>query len=199
MSVEHLAAVLHHSQAKGTARLVLLGIANHAGDGGAWPSVATLAKYAGVTPRNVQKALRGLQELGEVRVYTQQGGLPFTSDQHRPNRYDVLVACPPWCDRSPAHRDTRQQHPALWISGVSEATPPVGGDTRGVSEATPGGVSEATPEPSIEPTYLYLNVPRSVTGPRARELACSVCSLPESECQRRAGTSGHAFDPKAAG
>lgn len=155
MSVEALSVCLHHSKAKGTAKLVLLGIANHAGDGGAWPSVATLARYANVTERNVQKALGTLAGLGEVRVHVQQGGLGGVPDFTRPNRYDVLVMCPPWCDRSAQHRDTRKRagrQVALPVDkpGVDSDTPPPKQGYR-VSDATPLPVSDATPEPSIEP------------------------------------------------
>lgn len=106
MSVEHLALVLHHSRAKGTDKLVLIGIANHAGDGGAWPSKATLARYANVNPQAVKRSLTRLVETGEVERIT-QAGWPTDqsmSDWHRPNLYRVLVECPEGCDRSPNHR-----------------------------------------------------------------------------------------------
>lgn len=112
MSVEHLTAVLHHSRAKGRARLVLIGIANHQSDAGAWPSVATLAKYAGgITVRNVQKAIADLVELGELAVSIQ--GATHIPKGRRPNRYDVLVRCPAWCDGTPQHRDLRRRDEPL--------------------------------------------------------------------------------------
>jgi DNA-binding transcriptional regulator YhcF (GntR family) len=67
MSNEAMAIALHHSRSSGTTKLVLLGIANHDGDGGAWPSLATLATYAGgVSERTVSRAIGELVELGEV-------------------------------------------------------------------------------------------------------------------------------------
>lgn len=155
MSVEALAVVLHHSRAKGTAKLVLLGIANHQGDGGAWPSLATLANYANVTPRNVRKALETLRGMGEVRVDVQGGGLLDHDDHMRPNRFDVLVACPPWCDRTANHRDTRRRSGRQVALPVDK--PPVGIDPPSRNEADPRSEStgaprsDATPEPSIEP------------------------------------------------
>ena len=105
MSIESVAIALHHSRARGTAKLVLLGIANHDGDGGAWPSLATLAKYAGgVDPRNVRKALRELEVLGEIRTHLQAGGTGRTANYERPNLYDFLLRCPEGCDRSSQHR-----------------------------------------------------------------------------------------------
>lgn len=203
MSVESLAAVLHHSRATGTAKLVLIGIANHDGDGGAWPTLGTLGRYANVQPRNVRKALGTLQSLGEIRVHLQAGGTAELPDFQRPNRYDVLVSCPPWCDRTTQHRDTRARQSPLWTNPRTDATPPDGCDPRGETDATPAPRSESSPKPSIEPT---LNTAASVPAPttaRARELAaypsrevCDVCSLTRFECSMRARTNGHLFTPK---
>ena len=104
MSVESLAIVLHHSQATGTAKVVLIGIANHDGDGGAWPAIATLARYAGVHERNVIRAIRTLEALGELTTELQAGGTHRTQDRLRPNRYSIELACPVDCDRSRQHR-----------------------------------------------------------------------------------------------
>ena len=106
MSVESLALVLHHSRAKGTDKLVLIGIANHAGDGGAWPSKATLARYANVSPDAVKKALGRLVDSGELARELQQGWPTDQqmSDWHRPNLYRVLVECPEGCRGDANHR-----------------------------------------------------------------------------------------------
>lgn len=98
-----MALVLHHSRADGTRKLVLLGIANHDGDGGAWPAVDTLATYANTSDRAVQYALRELEANGELAVALQDGGSRGPAHL-RPNRYVVLVACPPTCDRTARHR-----------------------------------------------------------------------------------------------
>jgi len=167
-----MAIALHHSRATGAAKLVLVGIANHDGDGGAWPSVATLAKYAGVTPRNVKKHIDALQELGEIERHVQQGGTRNTPDWGRPNLYRFLLRCPAGCDRTRSHRvvDNPQE-------GVSVATPGVGGDTRGVSVATREGVSVATPEPSIEPPMNTESV-WSSTSPAEKPI-CWACGQPK--------------------
>jgi len=180
MSVEHMAVVLHHSKSKGTDKLVLLGIANHAGDGGAWPSIATLAKYANVHERNVQRSIDKLVGRGELRVHVQAGGTREAPDHARPNMYDVLVVCPPWCDRTPNHRDTRKLaggQPPLWIKGVAH-TPP-------------GGVAHTPPEPSIEPDHPEV-VPQPQTARelerQARQLdprPCQVCGMSQRLCEMK--------------
>lgn len=99
-----MAIALHHSKASGASLVVLLGIANHEGDGGSWPSVGTLAKYAKVTPRAVQKAIGHLEALGEIRRYVQAGGDHRVAPHARPNRYDVTLRCPITCDRTTKHK-----------------------------------------------------------------------------------------------
>jgi hypothetical protein len=120
-----MAIALHHSRAQGSARLVLIGIANHEGDGGAWPSVATLAKYAGITARNVQKAITKLEELGEIKRHQQQGGTPTMPDHERPNLYRFTLRCPHGCDGTSRHKVGS----GLSFHPLSPATPPVASDT----------------------------------------------------------------------
>lgn len=100
-----MALVLHHSRASGTAKLVLLGIANHDGDEGAWPAIDTLATYANSGVRTVQYALRELEANDELGVALQDGNT--RAPVHlRTNRYQVRVTCPPTCDRTARHRCT---------------------------------------------------------------------------------------------
>lgn len=106
--LESIAIALHHSQASGTAKLVLIGIANHDGDGGAWPSMATLAKYANVSVRSARRGVEELEKLGEIRradTDERDATLPAHLPEHlRPNLYRFLLVCPPGCDRTSAHR-----------------------------------------------------------------------------------------------
>lgn len=193
MSVEVLALVLHHSKAKGTEKLVLLGIANHAGDGGAWPTVSTLARYANVEERSVQRALERLVASGELTVSVQAGGNAAIPAWQRPNRYDVQVSCPATCDRTHNHRHTRlPAAPAdLWTNRVTPTSPGDAHVTPPVTPTSPPGVTPTSPKPSLEP-----DTPtgcRSVTVPRAN---CSVCCLPAEDCERRSRISGHDYQPR---
>ena len=94
MSVEAMSLVLNHSRAKGAAKLILLGIANHAGDGGSWPSIATLARYANIDVRNVRRNIAALVEMGELRVKTNSGGLRGMAKWERPNLYHIMLTPP---------------------------------------------------------------------------------------------------------
>jgi hypothetical protein len=127
MSIEAMSLVLHHSKAQGAAKLVLLGIANHhSEEAGAWPSIATLSKYASVSERRVQQIVRELEQTGELVTMLQRGG---QFGQYKTNRYFVSVSCPENCDRTSAHR-----------SGVKP------GNIRGEARFTPG-VKPIAPEP----------------------------------------------------
>lgn len=164
MSVESIAIALHHSQAKGTAKLVLIGIANHDGDGGAWPSVATLAHYAGVDARNVQRALDKLVSLGEVRRDIQAGGDERVPDHRRPNRYRFLLACPHNCDRTKQHKTRHHELVSFETDGVAQASP--GGD--GVTR----GVAQASPKPSLNQTTTDDHSKRQVVNRATTDAPC---------------------------
>lgn len=144
-----MAIALHHSRAKGAAKLILVGIANHDGDGGAWPTMATLAKYGGVTKAQAQKCVAKLEQLGEIRRHVQQGGYYGMDAWRRPNRYTFMLRCPHNCDRSARHRvpadgelelefvpDAQLAHPPASAipPRVSAGGPPRVGDTQTVRE-----------------------------------------------------------------
>lgn len=103
MAIESVAIALHHSKAKGTVKLVLIGIANHDGDAGSFPKTATLAKYANVHPRRVSAAIAELVKLGEIRVIPKKGGGHSLRDELRPNVYEIMLECPANCDRTKGH------------------------------------------------------------------------------------------------
>lgn len=106
MGYKAVSAVMHHSQAKGTALLVALAIAHYHDDraetSGAWPTQELLAERARVSVRSVQRAINELVELGELEVVV-HGGLGRTYDRQT-NRYFVILDCPQGCDGSFNHR-----------------------------------------------------------------------------------------------
>ncbi len=163
--------VLHHSKARGTDKLVLLGIANHAGDGGSYPKVETLAKYANVTERAVQTAIAKLVRTGELLVERNAGGSRRTRPDARPNLYTPLVQCPINCDRTTQHRLLAYPVAAERLSfttspvdnGVNAASPR---DERG--EAGFGSRGEAGFTRTVSEPPCVDTAGDSVTGPRAR-------------------------------
>jgi hypothetical protein len=132
MSIEAVSLVLNKSKATGRAKLVLLGIANHLGDQGAWPSISTLARYANASERSVKRDIQELMELGELRVELQNAP---THQQYKTNLYWITIQ-----------------------SGVTESASGVTdwvsrGDSSGKSGVTPVGtqnINITIKEPSIE-------------------------------------------------
>lgn len=150
------------------AHLVLIAYADHANDDGtaAWPSVATVARYARCTPRTVHTKIRvlldhGLMRLGDQRLVEH---LPAN---RRPVVYD-LVMNPLGGDPLPAQPDSgcegagqpgvkllhpRDQRPsreaASSPAGVNGASPqrnePVDNPGSGVNQASPLHVENPAP------------------------------------------------------
>lgn len=108
-----------HSQATGSALLALLAIADHDGDGGAWPSMDTIAHRARVSREAARKLVRRLEDLGEIETETNGGGGLRTAAHMRTNRYEITLECPPNCDRSFRHRERAEP--------VDNTPPPNGG------------------------------------------------------------------------
>lgn len=182
MSVESLAIVLHHSKATGTDKVVMIGIANHDGDGGSWPAIVTLATYANVDPRAVKKSIRRLEAIGEVRRHVQDGGTRHMADYARPNRYEILVRCPANCDRTMSHRTPKLSTDAP-KGGVSHRTPGVLADTGGVSAKVPRGGYLADTQTSQEPPFKS-GLAHSVNSPGAEAL-CWSCAKPSGHPKKR--------------
>lgn len=190
MSVEALAIVLHHSRAKGTEKVVLFGIANHEGDGGSYPGVKTLAKYANVDVRTVQRAINHLSlpvgeycvekvccprskpGLGELKVERQQGGDRDTPEHLRTNRYTILVRCPKDCDGTSQHR-SKTLSTGRAPKAADRVTQMSPGDTdvtrAGDTDVIPPGDTDVTQTvPMNRPNNRPTPSPASATGPRAK-------------------------------
>jgi hypothetical protein len=132
MSIEAVSLVLNQSRATGRAKLVLLGIANHLGDQGAWPSISTLARYANASERSVKRDIQELVQLGELKVELQNAP---TRHQYKTNLYWITIG-----------------------SGVTDSAPGVTdwvsrGDSSGKSGVTPVGtqnINITIKEPSLK-------------------------------------------------
>lgn len=161
-----MAAVLHHSKAKGTALTVLIGIANHEGDGGAWPAIETLAKYGRCSRQRVQQIIAELKKLKELAVDYQCGGHIDMPAHLRPNRYRVLVRCPDDCDGTTRHRpkEPTEAHPN---GGPSTVGPPGQEDLAGRGQAQLA--LTVLEEPPVEPSLVL-----DMCGPDSGRSAPSV-------------------------
>lgn len=88
MSISVMNAVWQHSKSDGRARLVLLAIADHQGEIGAWPSIATIAKMVNSSERSVQRDIQHLQNIGELKVEVQNAP---TRNQYKSNLYWIML------------------------------------------------------------------------------------------------------------
>lgn len=121
MSIELVARILNTPTGlNATAKMVLLGLANHANPDGTrvFPSVARIARYAECDPRTVQRHLKALRLGGWLEVVTE-------ASQHRPTEYRI--------------RGDRLS--SLESRGDISDTP-------GVTSETPRGDTAMSPEPS---------------------------------------------------
>jgi hypothetical protein len=108
MSMTMMAEVHAHSQAKGSARSVLLTLAFYARDDGthAFPSMQRMADDTGLSVRHIQRLILALEEDGHIRVFRDK------SVRKRPrNFYHVLR---PW-HTAQMIMDKGQKEPAQMI------------------------------------------------------------------------------------
>jgi hypothetical protein len=125
--------VWEYSRATGSAFVVLLKIADNCDDDGrnAWPSVATLARYCRCSESTVQRSLRELESLGELKINHQMGG-PRAGSRYATNLYRVLLEG--------------------WQIDTPPLSPGVSGQSsRGVKSGD-SGVSPMTPNSSLDPS-----------------------------------------------
>jgi hypothetical protein len=145
MSIEAMTVILHHSRQTGTKKLLLVGIANHDGDGGAWPTIETLAKYANIEERNVRRRLAEIVEDGELVIHYNAGGNLRTPTHERPNLYEILVSCPPNCEGGRTHR----LHSLEVVQGGEGATASPPADH--AADGTGGGATALPPRGLYSP------------------------------------------------
>jgi hypothetical protein len=172
MSFESAAAALKVQGLKPAEKLVLIGIASHDGDGGAWPSIATLAVYAGVSVRQTKRLVAQLETAGYVAVTVNGGGTAKTRDDRRPNRYDLTIA------RGDMQREEQLRGDMQGTDGVTPMT--VRGDTQGSHGVTPMS-PELVHEPVLQLVHentrvsepsdfdmFWINYPRKAGKPKAK-------------------------------
>jgi len=106
MSWQMTERVIKYSRAKGAARNVLHAIAYHAHDdgSGAYPSIATLAREANVSRRDVFRSLRRLRDLGEITINLRGDGRAHGT----PNQYTMTLAASIGDTTSPIDGEIRQ-------------------------------------------------------------------------------------------
>lgn len=89
MSIKQMAKVWEWSKAEGAALLVMLALADHADDDGyCFPGVERVAKKCRISSRSVQRHVKDLGEIGELKVETGRG---VTVQGGATNRYKITL------------------------------------------------------------------------------------------------------------
>jgi hypothetical protein len=101
MSIKKMTEVWEHSQADGTALVLLLKLADFANDAGwCWPGIDRLALACRRSRRQTQRMLAELVELGELEVETNRGS-------NHTNRYRIAVTPKPSLTFHAEHKDDK--------------------------------------------------------------------------------------------
>lgn len=103
MSIQAVGWVLDYSTTKGLDRLVLIAIANHAGeDGECWPSIERIAAEANTKPAQARRVLASLEAAGHIERSINAAPDKRMRGDRRTNLYRILSGgaqkCPPWID-----------------------------------------------------------------------------------------------------
>lgn len=91
MSINATNWVLNHSKLTGTARFVLLIIADKSGEHGdqAWPFMETIMRQANYHRTGVKRAIRKAEAAGELLVFPNEGGDARRRKDRRPNLFGL--------------------------------------------------------------------------------------------------------------
>lgn len=169
MSIKAMQWVFEHSRATGSARVLMLAIADRANDDGVcWPDKANLAKKVNVTERTIIKLVQQCEELGELSVSLFYRG----KERRTANRYIMMalapaevratatpvvtVPLPPKMAKDRKRRGLKGEHVITPVNRDAHITPPV-------NTSSPGGVNTSSPDSSVSST----DKPHSVQDAKA--------------------------------
>jgi hypothetical protein len=145
VSIKAMQWVFEHSRATGSARVLMLAIADRANDDGVcWPDKANLAKKVNVTERTIIKLVQQCEELGELSVSLFYRG----KERRTANRYIMMalapaevratatpvvtVPLPPKMAKDRKRRGLKGEHVITPVNRDAHITPPV-------NTSSPGG------------------------------------------------------------
>lgn len=172
-------SVVWRSSVQGEEKLVLLAIADHADPegGNAWPTLETLATYASVSVRTVQRIVRRLVDAGLVTVERNRGGTVVQAANRRPNLYELDL----------------EAVAARGVTGVTPTDTPAWGDrgdktaSRGDRSASRGDSPKPSPAETLEehPSEHPSEQTPSSSRPEVEELCTLLADLVEANGSKR--------------
>lgn len=160
MSITAIKHVIEHSKTKGSARVLMIVLADMANDDGeCWPGKANLAKKVNCIPRHIVRLVQDCERLGELRVIQSQ-------NDGESNRYLITGLA-----------SEKRIKKARAVRPLSERKFPVGGvtgdtsdsnDTPPMSPVTLPPMSPVTPESTYKPKGNPDIAPASQIAPKPR-------------------------------
>jgi hypothetical protein len=140
MSIEVMSSVWKYSRQKGSARLLLLAIADSANESGeAWPGIRSLAKKCATTDRNIQKLIKQIEAAGELLV-VEGGGMETPNGPT--NKFIVVTP------GIPLPASAKQARPVNTGTPVKDKTPVYPSTDTGERQGR-RPVNAGTPNPSV--------------------------------------------------
>lgn len=156
--------VWNNSKQKGSAKLMLLAIADNANDhGDAYPGIKKLAKKCSTTVRNAQKIIAKLEVDGELKVYSNLG---TKTSSGWTNLFRVIMK---------GVNDTTPLTLPQGAQGVNGRT------SHEVSPRSPHRVSPRSPKPSVEPSEESSKKKKKIFSSKSKRKKTPTADVPKAE------------------
>lgn len=163
MSNKALTYVLEHSKTKGSARVLMLVLADMANDDGeCWPGRANLSKKCNISRRQVSAMIRDCEEMGELAVIQRS----HMAEDNRTNKYLIVGLAAETNLEKAREAKPRKRRSNIADNGTRVPIVEDGGQVNtgapGVGNTdAPGVLNTSSPNPSIEPTVEPTTPPAS--------------------------------------
>lgn len=163
MSITAMKWVFEHSQTRGSARVLMLALADMANDDGeCYPGKANLARKVNVTPQQITRLIQECERLGELKVIPRKGARGST--HNTTNLYQLTAVCKQVSDSARAARPKRERKPAA---------PLVSDDTLVSPAILPGSVTDDT-------TLVSPAIPESKDNPKDKSKELPDAAAPDA-------------------
>ncbi|MCU8489935.1 helix-turn-helix domain-containing protein [Vibrio vulnificus] len=149
MSVKVMSYVWDISLFKGSDKLVMLCLADHADDSGlCWPSIDTIARKSGVSPTTVKSTLKKLEAGGWIAKKNQFKTAETGRLVRANNQYQLpVLLLKKKADEQTDFEQSNFVHSKLERSKLEQTKEP-----QGVGQISPGGRSDSGYKPSLDPS-----------------------------------------------
>ena len=193
MSMAMVAHVREKSNARNSARTLLLNLAIYANDccGVAWPADATLRHETNVSHQRIHELKRALQKTGELVIVERPGftnlylvawqGTPLGGTSHDTGRHDP--SCPLRHAHAPAGREGSEIPDTPMPEGILDTSEPQGSD---ISKRRGQIFLRRKPEKTREENRAPVAIaPREAKAEAQSPYWCDACGYAAPRCEHR--------------